>query len=74
MESAVRFFKHQGQFWHAKEEVIDSQSQPGHAAWAARQSAMWCSLATQAESNFTTLLKNDPPPNFAKVLQPQSSR
>ena len=72
MESAVRFFRYQGQFWRAK-EVIDPQSWPGHAAWAARQSAMWCSLATQAESKFATLLKNDPPPKFAKVLWPQSS-
>ena len=74
MESAVRFFSHREQFWHAKEEVIDLQSQPGHAAWAARQSAMWCSLATQAESRFTTLLKDYLPPDFAKVLWPQSSR
>ena len=74
MESAVRFFRHQEQFWHAKEEDIDSQCLPGHAAWAARQSAMWYSLAIQAESRFTTLLKNNPPPEFAKVLRPQSSR
>src|ERR1700761_759142 len=74
MESAVRFFRHQEQFWHAKEEDIDSQCLPGHAAWAARQSAMWYSLAIQAESRFTTLLKNNPPPEFAKVLCPQSSR
>ena len=74
VESAVRFFRHQEQFWHVKEEDIDSQSLPGYTAWAARQSAMWCSSATQAESRFTTLLKNDPPPEFAKVLLPQSSR
>jgi hypothetical protein len=74
MESAVRFFKHQEQFWEAKRELIDPLSQPGHAAWAARQSAMWSSMAMQAESNFTALLKSDPPPEFAKVIRPQSSR
>ena len=73
MEFTVRFFRYQGQIWCAKEEVIDPQSWPGHAVWAARQNAIWCSLATQAESKFTTLLKNDPPPEFAKVLWPQSS-
>ena len=29
MESAVRFFKYQGQIWHAREEVIDFQLQRG---------------------------------------------
>jgi hypothetical protein len=71
MDSAVRFFRHQGQVWHEKEEVTDSESQPGHAAWAARQSEMWYSMATQAESKFTTLLSDDPPPEFAKVIRPQ---
>src|ERR1700761_5529445 len=71
MESAVRFFRYQGQIWDAKEEAIDLQSQPGHAAWAARQSAMWCSLAAQAESKFSTLLKYNPPPECAKILWPQ---
>ena len=52
-------------------EVINSLSQPGHAAWAIRQSVMWQSMAIQAESNFATLLKNNPPPDFAKVLWPQ---
>ena len=61
MESAVRFFRYQRQIWHAKEEVIGFQLQPGHVAWAARQSAMWCSLATQAESKLSTLLKYNPP-------------
>ena len=70
MESAVRFFRHQEQVWHVKEEAIDSQSQPGHAAWAARQGAMWCSMAMQAESKFTALLKSDPPPEFGKVIRP----
>jgi hypothetical protein len=73
MESAVRFFKHQERVWQAKEELIEPQLQPGHAAWAARQSAMWCSMAVQAESKFTTLLECDPPPEFAKVIRPQSS-
>jgi hypothetical protein len=50
--------------------LVDLQSHPGHVAWAARQSAMWHSMATQAESKFTTLLRNDPPPEVAKVLQP----
>ncbi|KAH8991306.1 hypothetical protein EDB86DRAFT_2806701 [Lactarius hatsudake] len=40
MESAVRFFKHQEQSWQAKQELIEPQFQPGHAAWAVRQSAM----------------------------------
>ena len=74
MESAVRFFRHQERFWQAKLELIEPQSRPGHAAWAARQSAMWSSMAMQAESKFTALLKSDPPPDFAKVIKPQSSR
>ena len=73
MESAIRFFRHQEGVWHAKEGVINSHSQPGHTAWAARQSAMWDSMAIQAESKFSTLLENNPPPEFAKVLRPQSS-
>jgi hypothetical protein len=73
MESAVRFFRHQEQFWQAKWELIGPQSHPGHGAWAARQSAMWSSMAIQAESMFTALLKSDPPPEFAKVLHPQSN-
>jgi hypothetical protein len=73
MGSAVRFFVHQQQFWHAKGEAIDSQLNPGHAAWAARQSQMWCSMANQAESIFATILKNDPPPDFAKVSSPHST-
>ncbi|KAF8261036.1 hypothetical protein EI94DRAFT_1427548, partial [Lactarius quietus] len=52
MELAVRHFKHQERAWLEKREVFDSHSQPGHAAWAARQSAMWCSMAAQAESTF----------------------
>ena len=71
MESAVRFFKHQEGGWKAKEEVAEPQSQPGHTAWAARQCAMWCSMALQAKSKFTALLESDPPPEFAKVLRPQ---
>lgn len=71
MESAVRFFRHQEQFWQAKLEFIEHQSQPGHVVWAARQSAMWSSMAMQAESKLTALLKSDPPPEFAKVLKPQ---
>ena len=73
MESAVRFFEHQEQVWRAKEKGTVSESQPGHAAWAARQSAMWHAMATNAESTFAALLSKDPPPEFAKVLQPQSS-
>ncbi|KAH9048382.1 hypothetical protein EDB84DRAFT_1434385 [Lactarius hengduanensis] len=73
MESAVRFFRHQEQFWQEKQELIDPQSQPGHAVWAARQSAMWGSMAIQAGSKFSALLKSDPPPEFAKVLlRPQT--
>ncbi|KAF8259195.1 hypothetical protein EI94DRAFT_1707309 [Lactarius quietus] len=71
MESAVRLFRHQEQVWHKKEAVINSFTQPGHAAWAARQCAMWRSMAIQAESKFSTLLKNDPPPDFAKVFRPR---
>jgi hypothetical protein len=75
MESAVRFFRHQEQFWQEKQELVDPQSQPGHAVWAARQSAMWGSMAIQAGSKFSALLKSDPPPEFAKVLlRPQTSR
>jgi hypothetical protein len=72
MESAVRFFRHQEGVWHAKEGVINSHSQPGHVAWAARQSAMWHSMAIGAELTFSTLLENDPPPEFAKVLRPSN--
>ena len=68
MESAVRFFRHQEQFWQEKQELIEPQSQPGHAAWAARQSAMWHLMAMQANSRFNDLLKNHPPPDFAKVI------
>jgi hypothetical protein len=74
MESAVRFFRHQEQVWHEKQKFIEPQSEPGHAAWAARQSAMWRSMAMQANSKFTALLRSDPPPGFAQVLGPHSSR
>ncbi|KAI9447428.1 hypothetical protein H4582DRAFT_2051188 [Lactarius indigo] len=75
MDSAIRFFRHQEKFWPTKQELIEPQSQPGHAVWAARQSAMWSSMAVQAGSKFTALLKSDPPPEFAKVLlQPKTSR
>jgi hypothetical protein len=73
MESAVRFFRHHERVWQAKGEFIEPQSQPGHAAWAARQGAMWRSMAVQAESRFMALLESDPPPEFAKVIRPQSS-
>jgi hypothetical protein len=69
--SAVRFFRHQEQFWIAKQNIIEPLSQPGHSAWAARQSAMWSPMATQAEHKFTALLKNDPPHKFAEVVWPQ---
>ncbi|KAF8264132.1 hypothetical protein EI94DRAFT_1473068, partial [Lactarius quietus] len=55
MESAVRFFRHQAQFWQSKMEHADRRLQPGHAAWAERQISMWSSIAMQAESKFTTL-------------------
>lgn len=73
MGSAVRFFRHQERVWQENEEIIEPQSQPGYAAWAARQSAMWHSMAVQAESKFMTLLESHPPPEFAKVIRPQSS-
>ena len=73
MESAVRFFQHQGQFWKEKQELIDPRSQPGHAAWAARQSAMWHSMAMQTDSRFKDLLQRHPPPDFAKVIPPSSN-
>jgi hypothetical protein len=73
MGSAVRFFVHQHQFWCAKGEAIDSQLNPGHAAWAAGQSQMWRSMADQAESIFIMLLENDPPPEFAKVSRPHTT-
>src|ERR1700691_6586678 len=68
MESAVRFFQHQEQFWQEKQEVIEPTSQPGRTAWAARQSAMWHSMATHADSTFDDLLKSHPPPDFAKII------
>jgi len=70
MKSAVRFFRHQEQFWGMKREFIDHQLQPGHAAWAARQSAMWRSIGMHVESKFTALVASDPPPEFAKVSPP----
>ena len=72
MESTVRFFQHQEKFWREKQELIEPRSQPGHAAWAAKQSAMWRSMAMQANSRFNFLLKNHPPPSFAKVIRPQA--
>ena len=72
MESAVRFFRHQEQFWQKKQDRIDHQSQPGHAAWAARQSAMWHSMAMQTGSRFNDLLESHPPPDFAKIIWPHS--
>ena len=72
MESVVRFFQHQEQFWKKKQELKKHQLQPGHAAWAARQSAMGHSMAMQMGSRFNNLLKSQPPPNFAKVIQPHS--
>jgi len=68
VESAVRFFQHQEQYWQGKQDLIEPQSQPGHAAWAARQSAMWHSMAMQADSRFNDLLNSYPPPDFAKVI------
>jgi hypothetical protein len=70
MEAATRFFGHQERVWKTKQNLIDPQSQPGHVAWAARQSAMWYSMAMQAKSKFTALLKSDPPPVFAQVVRP----
>lgn len=72
MESAVRFFRHQEQFWEEKQALLEPRSQPGHAAWAARQNAMWNSMAMQADSRFNDLLKSHPPPDFAKVIRPYS--
>ena len=74
MESAVRFFQHQERFWKDKQEPVDPQSQPGHTAWAARQSAMWHSMAMQVDSRFNNLLKSHPPPDFAEVERPHSNR
>jgi hypothetical protein len=73
MESAVRFFRHQEQIWKTKHEFIDNQSQPGHAAWAARQSEMWHVMAAHAESKFTALIESQPPPEFAKVSRPSAN-
>ncbi|KAF8256955.1 hypothetical protein EI94DRAFT_1635730, partial [Lactarius quietus] len=73
LQSAVRFLRHQAQFWQSKMEHTDRWLQPGHAAWAERQISMWSSMAMQAESKFTTSLKDNPPPEFGKVLKPQSS-
>jgi hypothetical protein len=74
MEAAVRFFRHQEQVWQTRQKLINPQSQPGHAAWAARQSAMWYSMAMQAKSKFTALIESDPPPAFAQLVRPQSVR
>ena len=73
MESAVRYFRHQEQFWKEKCELIESGTQPGHASWAARQNAMWNSMATQADSRFNDLLRSHPPPDFAELLRPHSN-
>jgi len=74
MESAIRFFQHQEQFWQEKQGLIDPQSQPGQAAWAARQSAMWSSMVIQAYSKFDDLLKTHPPSDFARVICPDPDR
>lgn len=73
MESALRFFQYQEQFWREKRELIEPQSQPGHAAWASKKSAMWHSMALQAYSRFNTLLQSHPPPDFATVVRPYSN-
>jgi hypothetical protein len=73
MKSAVRYFRHQENIWQEKQEISDPRSRPGHAAWAARQSAMWHSMAAQADSRFGDLLESQPPPDFAKVVQPDSN-
>ena len=73
MESAVKFFQHQSQFWQEKQELIEPRVQQGHSAWAARQRAMWDSMAVQADSRFSDLLRSHPPPDFAKVIHPNSS-
>ena len=73
MESAVRFFQYQEQFWQKRQELTDLRTQPGHAAWAARQKSMWHSMAVQAESRFNDLLKSHPPPDFAAVIRPNSN-
>jgi hypothetical protein len=70
MESAVRYFKHQERVWKVRGEIVYPESQPGHAAWAAKQSEMWRSMAIHAHSTFTTLLNDDPPPEFATVSRP----
>jgi len=74
MESAIRFFRYQERFWQEKQEIIKPESQPGHAAWAARQGEMWHSMAMQENSRFNDLVGSYPPPNFAKVIQPDSNR
>jgi hypothetical protein len=74
MESAVRYFRYQEQFWKEKHRLIEPGMQPGHAAWAARQNATWHSMATWADSRFNDLLKCHLPPNFAEVIQPHSNR
>jgi hypothetical protein len=74
MESAVRFFRYQERFWQEKQEIIKPESQPGHAAWAARQGEMWHSMAMQANSRFNDLVGSYPPPDFAKVIRPDSNR
>lgn len=73
MESAIRFFRHQEQFWQKKQGLVEPRSQPGHAAWAARQCAVWNLMATQADARFNDLLKSHPPPDFAKVMRPHSN-
>src|SRR6266852_4250098 len=74
MESAIRFFQHQEQSWRKKKELIEPRSQPGHAAWVARQCAVWNLMAMQADTRFNDLLKSHPPPDFAKVTRPHSNR
>ena len=74
MESAVRFFQNKEQFWQEKQRLIEPQSQPGHIAWAAKQSAMWHSMAIQADSRFNDLLTSHLPPEFAKVIQPHTNK
>jgi hypothetical protein len=53
-----------------KQNIIKPLLRPGHSAWAARQSAMWSSMATETESKFEALLESNPPPEVAQVVWP----
>lgn len=55
MDWTVRFFKYHENQWSARQDVAHSLDQPGHAAYAAKQSEIWKRLREQATYEFQRL-------------------